>query len=275
MSFLRKGHFYLLPVIPIITAGDRWKPEKNTSEDKFSCYQKNRGNEQNAHYAPEDSRFFRFYDYGIALVLRRSFFTRILKVDEQRFLYIDPFIRVKFLELVRDNEKPGKNGLKRVWEGVHICKIFKPAACSFMKKLAQLQKFKRFSLLCRRHILRNTLECLHMILVSFFFSATILQYKQLKTSKFTFLIDFLMKSKESKVLYYRQAVFSLTQFYFLHFLQCVVMPHFHNNERTIISGLTRGGTDVSDICSFRKRIHGDYKVQERNRIDSTSSIFST
>ena len=43
-----------------------------------------------------------------------------------------------------------------------------------------------------------------------FFSVTVLQYKQLKMSKFTFLKNLIIKCKESKVLYYRQAVFSLS-----------------------------------------------------------------
>ena len=36
------------------------------------------------------------------------------------------------------------------------------------------------------HTLRNTLECLHTIFVSLFFSATVLQYKQLKDINFYF-----------------------------------------------------------------------------------------
>ena len=51
-------------------------------------------NEQIAYYAPEISKFFSCYDYGMTLRLRRIFFTRILKTDKQRFLYIDPCVRV-------------------------------------------------------------------------------------------------------------------------------------------------------------------------------------
>ena len=146
-----------------------------------------------------------------------------------------------------------------MWEGVDIHKICKPAACSFMKKLTHLQRFRfffffltaiwlphgRFGTFLRRqsyspdlnhlcfiystrrsprtsfgslssakhlvrfepglfrfwsqrlnppghsprransvkvNILKNSLECLHMIFVSFFFffSAATLQYEQLK-----------------------------------------------------------------------------------------------
>ena len=62
--------------------------------------------------------------------------------------------------------KPGQNGLKCVWEGVDIYKICTPPACSFLKKVTQLQPFKYLS---------NS-----NLLV--FFSATTLQYKQLKTA---------------------------------------------------------------------------------------------
>ena len=47
-------------------------------------------NEQIAYYAPEGPKFFSCYDYGMTLHLRCIFFTHILKIDEQRFLYIDP-----------------------------------------------------------------------------------------------------------------------------------------------------------------------------------------
>ena len=55
-------------------------------------------------------------------------------------------------------------------------------------------------------------------------------------------MNLMMKSKESKVLYYGQAVFSMSAFHILQFLPCVAISHFHNNEYIIISGLTRGGT---------------------------------
>ena len=63
-------------------------------------------------------------------------------------------------------------------------------------------------------------------------------------SKFTFLMNLIMKSKELKVSYHQQAVFSLSQFHFLHFLQCIAISYFHNNKYIIISDLTRGETDV-------------------------------
>ena len=53
--------------------------------------------------------------------------------------------------------------------------------------------------------------------------------------------------KESKVLYYGQEVFSLSQFHVMllelnqfspsHFLQCIVISPFHNNEHIVILGL--------------------------------------
>ena len=49
-----------------------------------------------------------------------------------------------------------------------------------MKKLTHLQWFKHLANFVKVNILRNSLECLHMIFVSFFFSAAILEYKQLK-----------------------------------------------------------------------------------------------
>ena len=94
-------------------------------------------------------------------------------------------------------------------EGVHIYKICKPAACSFIKKLTHLKRFKKdLAYFVEGHISRNTLECLHIIFI--FFSATILQYKKLKISKFTFLMNLMMRSKESKVLYYGQVFFLLS-----------------------------------------------------------------
>ena len=49
-----------------------------------------------------------------------------------------------------------------------------------MKKVTHLQRFKYLANSVKVNILRNSLECLHMIFGSFFFSATTLQYKQLK-----------------------------------------------------------------------------------------------
>ena len=62
--------------------------------------------------------------------------------------------------------------------GVDIYKVCKPAECTFMKKVTHLQWFKYLANFVKVNILRNSLECLHMIFV-FFFSATILQYRQL------------------------------------------------------------------------------------------------
>ena len=59
----------------------------------------------------------------------------------------------------------------------------------------------------------------------------------------TLLMNLIMKSKESKLLYYRQEPIS-----FLFFLQCVAILHFYNNKYVIIPGLTREVTNVIDIC---------------------------
>ena len=65
----------------------------------------------------------------------------------------------------------------------------------------------------------------------------------------TLLMNLIMKSKESKLLYYRQAVFSKSRFHFLYFLQCVDLSHFYNNQCVTIPGLTREVVDVIDISS--------------------------
>ena len=49
-----------------------------------------------------------------------------------------------------------------------------------MKKVTHLQRFKYLANSVKVNILRKSLECLHMIFGSFFFSTTTLQYKQLK-----------------------------------------------------------------------------------------------
>ena len=53
-----------------------------------------------------------------------------------------------------------------------------------MKKVTHLQQFKYLANAGKLNILRNSLECLQMVFVSFFLSATTLQYKQLKTVLF-------------------------------------------------------------------------------------------
>ena len=94
-------------------------------------------------------------------------------------------------------------------EGVDFYKVCKPAACSFMKYLTHLQWFKCLANFVKINILRNSLECLHIIFRSFFFSATILQYKQLKI-EFYFSTESYKEELEIGVLYYGQAVFSLS-----------------------------------------------------------------
>ena len=69
------------------------------------------------------------------------------------------------------------------------------------------------------------------------------------TMTITLLMNLKMISKESKLLYYRQAVFSQSRFHFLYFLQCVTTSHFYNNKYVIIPGLTREVADVIGICS--------------------------
>ena len=131
-------------------------------------------NEQSAHYGmhPKTSKFFRCYYYRITLLLWHSFFTHIKDCSAKIYWY-GSLNTCKFLE-------PGQNDQKCVWEGIDI---FKPASCSFMKKITNLQWFKYLANFVKVNILRNSLECLHMIFV-IFFSATILRYKQLKIEFF-------------------------------------------------------------------------------------------
>ena len=84
---LRKGHFHLLPEI-IITTSHKTREEKSVKAN--SIVVKIGRNEQMSHYAPEMSKFCRCYNYGMTLRLQLIFFTCILKINEPRFLYIDP-----------------------------------------------------------------------------------------------------------------------------------------------------------------------------------------
>ena len=84
----------------------------------------------------------------------------------------------------------------------------------------------------------------------------------------------IMKSKELKV-YYGEAVFSLSRFHFLHFLQCGAISNiFYNNEHIITSSLLSGVTHMG-ICFFKRRSIKIIKAQERNSIECVSLIFST
>ena len=65
----------------------------------------------------------------------------------------------------------------------------------------------------------------------------------------TLLMNLIMMSKESKLLYYGQAVFSQSRFHFLYFLQCVAISHFYNDKYVIIPGLKREVADIIGICS--------------------------
>ena len=85
-----------------------------------------------------------------------------------------------------------------------------------------------------------------------------------------------MKNKESKVLYYGQAIFSGTEP--ISFLACSTVrryiSHSYNNECIITSSLTSGVTDMV-ISFFKKTVHKDYKAKERNCIERVSLIFLT
>ena len=65
----------------------------------------------------------------------------------------------------------------------------------------------------------------------------------------TLLMNLIMMSKESKLFYYGQAVFSQSRFHFRYFLQCIAISHFDNDKYVIIPGLTREVADVIGICS--------------------------
>ena len=79
---------------------------------------------------------------------------------------------------MRDNLKSGQNGLKCVWEGVDIYKISKPVEWSFMKKLTHLQWFKYLAYFVKVILRPPGMSAYDFCY--FFFSATILQCKQLK-----------------------------------------------------------------------------------------------
>ena len=155
------------------------KKQRKNIEDKLNSHMKTRNeqsahygmhrNEQSAHYGmpPEASRFFRWYDYRISLLVWYSFFTHTNYWPWKIYLYGS--LRIcKFLELVSELKTWTKWLKMCVWEGVDIYKVCKPAACSFMKKLTHLQWFKHLANFVKVNILRNSLECLHMIFVSFF-----------------------------------------------------------------------------------------------------------
>lgn len=91
-----------------------------------------------------------------------------------------------------------------MWEGVHIHNICRLATCSFIKRLTHTYWFNGFGLLCRSTGTPWN-ACIRFLIV--FFSSTILQYKNLKIWKSTFLMNLVINIKESKVLYYRQVVF--------------------------------------------------------------------
>ena len=64
----------------------------------------------------------------------------------------------------------------------------------------------------------------------------------------TLLMNLVMISKESTLLYYGQAVFSQNRFHFRYFLQCVAISHFYNDKYVIIPTLTREVADVIGTC---------------------------
>ena len=68
-----------------------WKTEKKPVTKNLILTR----NEGSAHYGmpPETSRFFRCYDY-ITTLLFRLIFSHILKIDQQRFVCMDPWIHI-------------------------------------------------------------------------------------------------------------------------------------------------------------------------------------
>ena len=130
-------------------------------------------------------------------------------------------------------------------EGVYSYKFANLQHAVLWKNKLFYKDLKDLAYFVEGHTLQNTMECLYMIFVSFF-------YLSISILKFTFLMNLIMESQELKLLYYKQAISSLSWFHFLHILQWVPISHFHNNEY-IISGLTRGVTNVSGICSFKKQ----------------------
>ena len=48
-----------------------------------------------------------------------------------------------------------------------------------MKKVTHLQRFKYLAIAVKINLLRNSLECLDMVFVSFYFLGTTLQYRVL------------------------------------------------------------------------------------------------
>ena len=119
---------------------------------------------------PEDSRFLGCYDYRVTRLLQHSFFTDIKNWPAKIYLYgslntckfLEPYF-FKFL-----HAKPGQNGLKCVWEWLIFTKFANQQHFSFMKKVTYLHRFKYLTNSVKVNISRNSLECLHMIFVSFF-----------------------------------------------------------------------------------------------------------
>ena len=67
-----------------------------------------------------------------------------------------------------------------------------------------------------------------MIFVSFFISNNIAIL--IIKDTVSFLMNLIMKSRKSNVLYYGQAVFSLSRIHSLDFPQCVVISYSHNKN---------------------------------------------
>ena len=80
--------------------------------------------------------------------------------------------------------------------GVDIYKICKPAECSFMKKLTPLQLLKYLANFVKVNILRTSLECLHMIFVTFFYQ---LQYYNINNQRLEFNFSNESYNKEQEI----------------------------------------------------------------------------
>ena len=114
---------------------------------------KNGGNEQIACYVPEFCQCFSCYDLGMTLRLRRIFFSQMSKIDEQRFLNIDPCPRSNSENSGEVSKNLGKMFCNMCERGFIF--TYLPAACRFMKILTHLQRLKGFSLLSRRAYLKE------------------------------------------------------------------------------------------------------------------------
>ena len=92
-----------------------------------------------------------------------------------------------------------------------------------MKKVTHLQYFKYLASFVKVNILRNSLECLHMIFIFIFFSATILQYKQLNLG---FYLSIESYNEEQEILHYGKAFLSLCQAQEINYIESTSLIFF-------------------------------------------------